>query len=388
MHFRSNPPVLHLRASLGCRRAFTLIELLAASAITVVLAGLMLMMAVHVSELWQRISGRLGAEAQARLVLDQLTLDIQGAQYRDNLGGTVWLAADILTSIDNAPGLWSRGPVGGRFIPSPKPVNRTHAADDEGNSLDVTALRRSLPEKGRLADARFGVGGVWLRFFTTSRGANRHTDPSTISAPVAVAYQVIRRCPASDESPGAVHRYYLHRTEVRPAAAVVKGMVRPGTLEMGYNIVDVGYEGPTDDSWGGNDGMEAGDPYAIRCPQCVDTRFAENVIDFGLWLHGRRPGPDGRVATLQRIFPADADHLAHRASAAPATADPGTVFPEVADVMIRVLTDEGAHRVALLESGRLQRPAHYASNEEWWWGVAEQNSVVLTKRIHLPAFLP
>lgn len=384
----SHPPsVINCPADVfSNRRAFTLVELLVATAITAVLAGIMLTVVSHVSDLWHRTSGRLGAEAQARLMLDQLAFDLQGAQFRDN--ARVWLAADILTTTGNAPGLWSENAPGGIHVRTPKPVSLTPDAADGGNSLDPAAVRLSLAEKGRLADARFGVAGVWLRFFTTSRGTNQAADPTSISVPVAVAYQIIRCCPATNATAATDYGYYLHRTEVRPATAVVNGISRPGTLEVGYDITDVGYNSPTDDVRGCNDGADPADPCAIRRPQSPGSIIADNVIDFGLRLYVRQTGPASAGALWRQIFPADATDLSHRAITGPAAPDSSTAFPEVVDVMIRVLTDEGARRIALIESGRLARPANYASNNEWWWSVAEQNSIVHTRRIHLPASQP
>jgi hypothetical protein len=61
-------------------------------------------------------------------------------------------------------------------------------------------------------------------------------------------------------------------------------------------------------------------------------------------------------------------------------------FPQVVDVMIRVLTEDGARRLDALEAGagRLGlRPAQYPTDAEWWWGLVEANSEVFTRRIVL-----
>ena len=75
------------------RRAFTLVELLVASGVTVLLVGFIVAVVSNVSGFWTRSSGRLSAESQARYALDQLTLDLQSAQFRDN--GATWLAASV-----------------------------------------------------------------------------------------------------------------------------------------------------------------------------------------------------------------------------------------------------------------------------------------------------
>src|SRR5690606_18161501 len=58
------------------RSGFTLIELLVAAGITAVLAGFIAVMVRNVSVIWSRSSQRLATDAQARVVLDQLQLDL------------------------------------------------------------------------------------------------------------------------------------------------------------------------------------------------------------------------------------------------------------------------------------------------------------------------
>ena len=75
------------------RSGFTLVELLAASAITVVVAGIMLAVLTHVSRTWARASGGLTAMQQGEQALDLLARDMQAAVLRRD--GRVWLAATI-----------------------------------------------------------------------------------------------------------------------------------------------------------------------------------------------------------------------------------------------------------------------------------------------------
>jgi hypothetical protein len=75
----------------------------------------------------------------------------------------------------------------------------------------------------------------------------------------------------------------------------------------------------------------------------------------------------------------ETQHLA--CSTTPATDDYYRhAFPEVVDVMIRVLTDEGARLVAAFEAGRLQPPAGVDPGDHWWT-LAEAHSQVFTERI-------
>ena len=62
------------------RAGFTLLELRVATSIGLVLAGLLLAIVNHTLGLWQRQRGAVDTAAQARLVLDFLERDLQGAR--------------------------------------------------------------------------------------------------------------------------------------------------------------------------------------------------------------------------------------------------------------------------------------------------------------------
>jgi prepilin-type N-terminal cleavage/methylation domain-containing protein len=349
---------------------FTLLELLVAAGITALLAGFIAVMVRNVSVTWSRAGDRLGTDAQARLVLDQLQLDLQGAMYRDD--GNVWLAADVLSSTGNS-GLWQAA------ARNPKPATNL--------SLQMA--------QADIANARFGVAGVALRFFTTSRGTNTASTPASISAPVAVGYQIIRRFTATNPA-NLNTAYLLHRAEVRPAAAIVGGSTRPGVLESGYHITGAAYQGTSAVS--DNNGSNPSDPRAIRTPggaRVLDAVIADNVIDFGVRCYVRDAAVPGG---LRLIFPANASGSLSNATNAPLRArlpsnTPAStpnyshlsLFPEVVDVMIRILTGQGAALIANMErvqSPALTVPPKYNNNvQEWWWGIAQENSRVYTRRI-------
>src|SRR3954464_1839688 len=85
---------------------FTLIEILVAAGITTLLAGLMAVVVHNVSTTWKRASGRLGTDAQARLILDQIEQDLHGAIFRDDgASGTAYFAVDVLDRTNNS-GFW------------------------------------------------------------------------------------------------------------------------------------------------------------------------------------------------------------------------------------------------------------------------------------------
>ena len=363
------PRFLSARSNSRPRRGFTLVEVLVAASITALLAGFIAVIVRNVSIVWSRTSNRLGADAQARLVLDQLQLDLQGAMYRDD--GNTWFAVDVLNSPNgNATGLWQ---IAAR---NPKPNTNL-------------SLQMNTP---KLSDARFGAAGVWLRFFTTSRGANVASSPATISAPVAVGYQIIRRFTATNPA-NQNAAYLLHRAETRPAT--VSG--RPGVLEAGYNIISANY---TTSTLSTNSGAITGDPRSVQVPGSVrnlDAVVTDNVIDLGVRAYVRDQTVPGG---LRLIFPAtgtgalsNSATVRLRGSLPPNTpvsqwgsAQP---FPDVVDVMIRVLTDEGAAQIANIEKVQnpsLVVPQKYNSNaQEWWWGIALENSQVYTRRIVINA---
>jgi prepilin-type N-terminal cleavage/methylation domain-containing protein len=359
------------------RRAFTLIELLVAAGITALLAGFIAVIVRNISTVSTRASNRLGTDAQARIVLDQLQLDLQGALFRDD--GNVWFAADVLDRTNNS-GLWDT-----------MNANTQRLKPAGGMSLQMTA--------SNLADARFGQAGVWLRFFTHRRGTN--TSTTNASAPVAVGYQIIRRPVATNTANTNIARaYLLHRAEVRPAATAGTNP-RPGVLETGYTITAGPYSTVSSST---NSGAITGDPRSIQAPgsntespRNLDSVIGDNVIDFGVRCYVRDPTVPGG---LRLIFPANttgglsnANTTRLRGTLPPATptmewgdAQP---FPEVVDVMVRVLTDEGAALIANIERNQtpaLPVPQKYNNNvQQWWWGVAIENSRVYTRRIVLNA---
>lgn len=328
--------------------AYSLIELIVAVGITAVVVAFIVTILTNVSGFWSRTSGRLSAEAQARFILDQITLDLQSALYRDD--GNAWLAATIPANTNNT-GLWSNTQTTGSAV---KPPNAT-------GSLQAIAT-------GNIADARFGVAGTWLRFFTTKRGSN--SALTTASAPVAVGYQIVRRATSGNEGRSTDRRYLLHRVEVRPTNA---STTRVGTFESGFDIVSAAYL-PTRNT------AQTGDPAEIRYPT-INSVIAENVIDFGVRFYVRDAAVTGG---LRQVFPLSNATLSYVAKSPPTVADAPDPFPEVADVMIRVLTDEGARMIAGFEAAPQRVTAAVGrTNQQYWWDLALAHSQVFTRRIVL-----
>lgn len=364
------------------RRGFTLLELLVATVITAVLAGFIVTIVSNVSGFWSRTTGRLSTEAQARHILDQLSLDLGGAQFRDD--GNVWMAADVLPSTTNS-GFWQAA------VANPKPTGT-------GTNGSIAMTSASL------ADARFGPAGVWLRFFTTKRGSNLTATPATFSAPVAVGYQIIRRFSAAS-TVSTKTAYLFHRAEVRPAGVGTGSTLRPGVLETGYTITSGPYSNV---STATNTGTTTGDPRSIQAPGSrtnFDSVIGENVIDFGVRCYVREVVPSDSAdptslpaTRLRLVFPAgDAAGALTNSTSAPLRAQlPGNtpstdpsynyrfLMPDVVDVMVRILTDEGARLLDSYERANspLTVPAGLTA-QQYWWQIAAANSQVYTRRVVL-----
>ncbi len=352
---------------------FTLLELLVATTITAVLAGFIVLIVSNVASVWTRTSNRLSADTQARYILDQLTLDLSSAQFRDD--GNVWFAASVLDTATNSS-LWQAAAANG------KPSGST--------SLAMTAAN--------LTDARFGQAGVWLRFFTTRRGANDATNATTTlataSAPVAVGYQIIRRFSAVTAT-NLGTGYFLHRAEVRPAASGTGAAARPGVLESGYNIRAAAY---TTSTASNNNGSTVGDPRTVQVPGTArdfTSVIGSNVIDFGVRCYVR---DSSQTTGLRLVFPATnvtgtisnvatASLFSSLPATTPATATNfNQVMPDVVDVMVRILTDDGARLITLYEqaSSPLTLPTGINA-QQYWWQLALAHSQIFTRRIVLHA---
>ncbi|MGB0290875.1 MAG: PulJ/GspJ family protein, partial [Opitutales bacterium] len=74
------------------RSAFTLIEIMVATAVMVILVGLVIQITNEVLKVWNRSSGKLSANSEARLAMEFLTQDLEAAVFRDN--GMQWLRVE------------------------------------------------------------------------------------------------------------------------------------------------------------------------------------------------------------------------------------------------------------------------------------------------------
>lgn len=320
------------------RRGFTLLELLVAMGLSLAVVALLSVLVARFSETWRRASGQMTASMQARAALDQLAADLQGAFVRDD--GQAWLAVRVRENAGDVP-LWDNAGAASRQKPA--------------------ALSLRL-EGANIADERFGVGGCWLRFFSAQRMADQ---PAGV--PVALGYQIVRRRLNAASEP----RYFLHRAEVRP----VRDSVGIGVWESGCNLAGAAalpYAQPSAENSGA-----LGDPASVARPSALGTVLADSVVDFGVRLFVR----DGSGARM--VYPradARAEYQAGVESDMP--------WPAEAEIVLRVLTLEGAARIADIEAVPSRvgtRPAEYATDAEWWWAVVEQHSKVYVRRVELIA---
>lgn len=320
-------------------RGVTLIELMIALAITLGLTAVMLSVTTGTLNVWHRAQDAFTTDTEAKLVLDLLDRDLKAALYRST--GDTWLAVDVLTT----PDLLSNH--GWRTTGIIKP-----ATGESQNLLPppVNGVSSSV------ADSRFALSGAWLRFLTSNVEAKSSDNPGG-SLPVAVSYQIARRPVSGSVSatnPASI-RYTLFRSAV----------ANDITFATGADVLSAGYASSS-----------AGSPAArsarsLTNPNVADA-IASNVIDFGVWLYVRNSAGD-----LERIFPTTSADVTH---AAANSAD----FPEVADVMVRVLTEAGAQAIESIESGTtaVTRPPGL-TDAQWWWSVADAHSRVYARRIQV-----
>lgn len=326
-------------------RGFTLLELLVAVTITLLLAGLILSVTASVLNLWRRTQGGFSAATEAKLAMDLLERDLGSAVCRRDNGN--WLAATVAADVN---GVTNHG-----WITTGSLVLKPGTAD----SLRLLPDPDARGER-RIADARFGLSGTWLRFIGVNADAGG-------SVPVAIAYQIARRPVTGSVTTTnpAPRRYTLYRSIVATAT----------TFAAGNNITAAAY---------GSSSSTPGSQRAastITNPVTLDA-LAANVVDFGVWLYVRNS--DG---SLRRIFPLTNADLAHVAVGSASPADDSRM-PEAADVMLRILSEEGATRIENIETGKVTRPAQYASDAEWWWAVAEANSRVFVRRVLIEGGVP
>ena len=358
-------------------RGFTVLELIVAVSVTAVLSGMLLLISRQVLETQTVSSAELERNQIAHFVLDQIQEDLQCALYRND--GNVWMAMSLLNESGNS----------GSWIEPKKaksPLNSLRIIESDWPSDALQDAEIDSLGQGPFAKSRFGLAGTWLRFFTQSP----ELDPQAKGdgAARAVSYQIIRY--GITGSSNSRKRYHLFRSDVSAK----------NTFEAGYNLH------PENDTWYGSDASNISvDPNFLGTPRVPSTlinpvieeggdylptsfSLATNIIDFGIRAYHLEKNSFGTGNLVQIFPPIDQDspgnllaeeflatsHIPYQVITDPTF----YLFPDVVDVMVRVLSEEGARILESFENGDFPN-----TEEVDWWSIAEEHSKVYFRRIKI-----
>ena len=354
------------------KKGFTVLELLVAVSVTALLAAMLFTITSQVVKTQTQSSGDLETNQVAQFILDRIQEDLQCAIMRND--GNNWFVATVLgeEAPDNSDDPWSEN-----LEDNPKPVGfslRVSLRHWEEQGLEVDEILKEN-EQGRLTESRFGKRGVWLRFFTQAPEVD--PDAQNSGAARAVSYQIIRHGLITD-SQDAQPRYQLFRSDVSVE----------NTIKAGYNLNPL-----FDESGNFEYGQLALNQTGIRQTSLIKnplvkidgylpTTFsmAANIIDFGIRAYTIRQRSDG-TGYLNQIFP-DVRENGSTDEYELVCSSKADSFPQIVDVMVRILTSEGASVIALFEEGKLPVPSSFKGDtEDYWWELAEENSDVFVRRI-------
>jgi len=351
---------------------FTVLELLVAVSVTALLAGMLLNITSQVVSTQTQASSDLETNQVAQFILDRIQEDLHCAVYRND--GNVWMAANILEDTTNSGSWVDDGVV------AAKPINESFRIVPgdwtDGPNDPISEANNQVS----LIDSRFGVAGTFLRFIT--QAPELDPDVSNTGGGRAVSYQIIRHGLTKSSTSRA--RYQLFRSDVTTKE----------TFLSGYNLH------PTEGKYvqGSSNGSRT--PGNILNPIFNDSdgkstafSLASNVIDFGIRAYFINKSSTGEGNLIQ-IFP---DVNASSGGIPPYSYlatnnlkyvnDSGksgkySRFPEVIDVMVRILSSEGASAISAFEEGLIPTPQGF-SPAEFWWDIADKNSEVYIRRIRV-----
>ena len=361
-------------------RGFTVLELIVAVAVTAVLTGMLLLISTQVLETQSSTNAELERNQVAHFVLDQIQEDLQCALFRND--GNVWMALSILNESGNS-GSWEEV---SKTSFAKSPLNSFRIIDSDWPTGAVQDSEIDSLGQGPFHKSRFGVAGTWLRFFTQSPELDPQANGNGSAR--AVAYQIIRY--GITGSTTSRKRYHLFRSDVSAK----------NTFEAGYNLHPDNENGYGINA--SNTSVDLNFPNTPRVPSTIinpiiedgtdypSTSFslATNIIDFGIRAYHLEKNSFG-TGNLVQLFPPikldgpsnllSEEFFATSHKPYQKIMDPTFYqFPDVVDVMVRVLSEEGARILENYENGSFPN-----TEEVDWWSIAEEHSKVYFRRIKI-----
>ncbi len=360
------------------KQGFTLLELIVAVAVTALLSGMLLTISSQVLNTQNKSSGQLETNLIAQTVLDQIQEDLQCALYRND--GNVWMAMTILEDEGNSEA-WKDDAVQKKPRENSLRIFPTDSEDSE--SLKQSQFPDHLGQVP-FEHSRFGVGGVWLRFFSQSPelGNNKHLNSGGARA---IAYQIIRH--GITAAPNSPKKYQLFRSDVTAKNTFSAGYdfhpdAAYGTKSSEVSIVET--DTPRTHITVKKPILDLGSEYSANA-----FSIASNIIDFGIRAYIVEHKSNG-TGNLIQVFPPIRSEFpgsllkneyyatSHLAPEYTINDPPFNKFPDVVDIMLRVLTLDGANKLEAFENGDI--PETESVN---WWSVAEEHSQVYFRRVKI-----
>jgi type II secretory pathway pseudopilin PulG len=359
---------------------FTVLELIVAVAVTALLTGMLLLISTQVLETQSRTNAELERNQVAHFVLDQIQEDLQCALFRND--GNVWMALSLLNESGNS-GSWIETSKTS-FAKSPLNSLRINDSDWPTGALQDSEID-SLGQ-GPFHKSRFGVAGTWLRFFTQSPELDPQANGNGSAR--AVAYQIIRY--GITGSTTSRKRYHLFRSDVSAKNTFEAGYDLHPDNESGYGInasnLSVDLNSPNTPRLPStiiNPIIEEGSDYPA-----TSFSLATNIIDFGIRAYHLEKNSFGTGNLVQLFPPIKLDAPGNLLSEEFFATSHKTYqeitdsifyqFPDVVDVMVRVLSEEGARILENYENGSFPN-----TEEVDWWSIAEEHSKVYFRRIKI-----
>ena len=360
-------------------KGFTVIELLVAVSVTALLSGMLLLISTQVLETQSKSSSTLETNQIAQFVLDQIQEDLQCAVYRND--GNVWMAISLLNDNENT-GSWVSPSISSN---GKSPIDSLRIVNSDWPNEELVDSEIDALGQGPFFKSRFGVGGCWLRFF--SQAPELDPRSKNFGSARAIAYQIVRY--GLTGAPTSRAKYQLFRSDVSAK----------NSFEAGYNLH------PDAEGYGSSassNSLDPTDPSTPRVPISITnpilssgseystTSFsiASNIIDFGIRAYHLEKNSFG-TGNLIQIFPpidikSPGNLIAEESLATsykPYQTLPSKnfyLFPDIIDVMVRVLSMEGSRLLEAFESGSVPSSENFN-----WWSIAEEHSEVYIRRIKI-----